>query len=98
MRLDRNTSPFGRGKYGLVKNRRLLEIVRPIGDSHNAKNMDDVSAMKVREAIKLLVEEGVIDWGDTPETEFFVMRLRDKYASGALAQYASAARGDGEHL
>lgn len=94
MRLDRNVNGDGRGKYGLVNNRRLQEIIGPIGDSRNAWNMDEVNRMKVREAIKLLTEEGVIDWGRTPQTEFFLIRLKDCYAEHALTAYALAARKD----
>jgi hypothetical protein len=94
MKLDRNINGNGRGKYGLVKNRRLQEIIGPIGDSRNAKNMDKVNRMKVREAVQLLVEEGVIDWGTTPETEFFPIMLKDCYAEHALTAYALAARKD----
>ncbi len=32
-----------------------------------------------------------VDFGDTPETDFFVIRLKDKYAAPALAAYAGAA-------
>jgi hypothetical protein len=35
-----------------------------------------------------------IDYGDRPETEFFVIKLKDKYASAALQAYAVAARAD----
>lgn len=94
MKLDRNLNSEGRGKYGIVNNRRLQKIIGPIGDSRNAWNMDEVNRMKVREAVKLLVEEGVIDWGKTAETEFFVIKLKDQYAGHALTAYALAARRD----
>lgn len=92
MKLDRNVNGTGRGKYGLVYNRRLKEIIGPIGDSRNAANMDEVNAMKVREAIKLLEEEGVITWGlPNTESEFFVIKLRDRFAHVALVAYAQVA-------
>jgi hypothetical protein len=92
MKLDRNINGDGRGKYGLIKTRRLQEIIGPISNSCNAKNMDEVNAMKVREAIKLLEEEGILDWGTTAKTEFFVVRLKDQFAGAALTGYALAAR------
>lgn len=61
MKLDRNTSPDGLGKYSLVINR-----------------------------------TGAVDKGDTPESEFFVLKLKDKYAAAALDAYAKAAAADGE--
>jgi len=42
----------------------------------------------------VLVREDAIDYGDTPETEFFVIRLKDKYAAPALIAYAKAAEAD----
>lgn len=40
------------------------------------------------------VETEAIDYGSTPETDFFVIRLKDKYAAPALAAYAWAALRD----
>lgn len=42
------------------------------------------------------VFEKSIDFGDTAENEFFVIRLKDKYAADALSAYACAALTDGE--
>lgn len=92
MKLDRNINGSGVGKYALIKTRRLAQI-----RSWNGGDGEIADQQAVEDAIALLDRAGIIDWGTTPESEFFVMRLRDKYASGALAQYASAARGDGEH-
>jgi hypothetical protein len=79
VKLDRNIN--GRGKYGLVNSRRLQEILAAVGTSRNARNMDDVNAMKVREAVRLLEEEGILDWGaEGTESEFFVIKLRDENA------------------
>lgn len=80
MKLDRNINANGRGKYALLKLRKLddwltsgafAEVPKPIVD-----------------AIALLEKEGILDWGNTPETEFFVIRLKDRYASGGLFGYA----------
>ncbi len=92
MKLDRNVNGTGRGKYGLVNNRRLQEIVGPIGNSHNAANMAESDAIKVREAVKLLEQEGIIGWGlPNTESEFFVIKLRDRFAHVALVAYAQVA-------
>lgn len=42
----------------------------------------------------VLINEDAIDYGDTPDTEFFVIRLKDKYAAPALESYALAAAAD----
>jgi hypothetical protein len=86
MKLDRNLNADGRGKYGLVLNRELASL------SENFSN--PVKGM-IEEAVTLLTDHGIIDWGDTADTEFFVMRLRDRYADNGLHGYAAAAREDG---
>lgn len=45
---------------------------------------------------RLAIPKSAIDFGDSEATDFFVIRLRDKYASAALHAYASKAREDGE--
>lgn len=37
-----------------------------------------------------------VEWGTTEADEFFVIKLKDKYARDALEAYAWAARQDGE--
>lgn len=37
---------------------------------------------------RLCIPEELIDFGSTPETEFFVMRLRDEFVPEALERYA----------
>ena len=82
MRLDRNISGDGRGKYGLIKNRELAALARR---KHGALPDDVVHALNVLE------DHALLDWGTTPETEFFVMRLKDESAAGGLRGYAAAA-------
>ncbi len=79
-KLDRNTTPDKRGKYAVLKLRRQTK-----GFSPDLQ----VAAQKLRDA-------GLLDFGDDPEKEFFVIRLRDIYAEPALAAYAQAAKADGE--
>lgn len=74
MKLDRNTNPDGRGKYALIKLRD-----NPIaGFGGNVGGVPNCVAVK----------ESAIDYGNTPETEFFVIRLADKFAANALHAYA----------
>ena len=70
MRLDRNMNADGRGKYALLKLRQLEEF----------RGADGSFSMDITDAISLLVKYGILDWGDKPETEFFVIHLKDKYA------------------
>jgi len=77
MQLDRNLpSNSGRGKYALLKLRML--------------NRNDP---KMISAIEYLEQAGVLDWGDLgTDSEFFVIRLKDRYAQEALYGYANEAR------
>lgn len=78
--LDRFTNKEpGRGKYALLK-LRLIPI---------SKN-------EIREkVVTALGNPDAIDFGDTAESDFFVIRLKDKYAAPALAAYAQEAQKDG---
>ncbi len=81
MRLDRVKT--GRNKYALIKRRKVEELQR------EGKLTPEMHA-----AAQLLYDAGIIDWGDTPETEFFAIRLKDAYAQQALRAYALAAADD----
>ena len=50
----------------------------------------DMRQPEVHRALEVLANEGALDWGDAPETEFFVMRLKDKYAYRGLMGYYNA--------
>lgn len=76
MKLDRNTNDNGRGKYALIKLREVNTA------AHN----------KANDALNDLIATGVVDFGSDPETEFFVIRLKDRSAYSALKAYAAAAR------
>ncbi len=85
MDLDRNIDGTGRGKYGLVNHRKLLAM--PAGSGAGA----------VKAAVKVLEHFGIIEWGEAgSEHEFFVVKLKDKYADDALHRYAISANADGE--
>lgn len=52
---------------------------------------------RVSEAINILYESGVLDWGEAEtSSEFFVIRLKDENAHAALAAYAAKARQNGD--
>ncbi len=86
MKLDRNIpGNEGRGKYALLK-LRVLDTFRETGPFGGGLSG------KVGEAIETLQAAGVLDWGDRPDTEFFVIRLKDANAQDALNAYATAVR------
>lgn len=87
MKLDRNINQDGRGKYAILQLRKLAtyEPAETFGKS------------AVLDAVALLDKEGLIDWGQTgTDREFFLIRLKDKYAQPALDAYATAAEKDGD--
>src|SRR5882724_4328741 len=81
MKLDRSTK--GHNKYGLIL-RRKLDSAECI---HSPQGLTEIE-----HAVKVLETAGIIDWGATPDTEFFVMRLKDQYAFEALYTYSETAR------
>ncbi len=82
MKLDRNINPDGRGKYALVLMR-------------NMPKPDAPEYARVHNALNMLSADGMLDYGETgTEREFFVIRLRDRYARPALTAYAAGARLD----
>jgi len=68
----------------------------------NADGKGKYALIKLRTAlIRVAANPGLmefsradVDFGDTPETDFFVIRLKDKYAGAALHAYAEAAKAD----
>ena len=92
MKLDRAQGHNAPAKYALIKMRRLTVIESP-GFKETGPNCG-VITQEVRAALRTLEAHGILDWCDTPETEAFVIRLKDKYAGGALAVYATGAADD----
>ena len=81
MKLDRNNpNSRGRGKYALINLRKLAAI----------EDMDLHSGLC--SAIVYLQKEGILEWGEvgSPD-EFFVIKLKDYFADGALLAYAAQA-------
>lgn len=87
MRLDRNIADNGRGKYALLK---LRELDNRMTDGPFRELDPEIAA-----ALQLLTDEGILDDGEAgTSSEFFVIRLRDKYAKAALQAYAAEAATD----
>jgi hypothetical protein len=76
MKLDRNITTPRRGKYALIKMREVEARIH---------------ARPIADALELLHSNRILDYGDTEQTDFFVIRLKDKFASKALRAYAEAA-------
>lgn len=76
MKLDRNINKDGTGKYALLLLRKILKL-------------DEHSKEAVLSAMSVLHSEGILDYGEYDETEFFVLRLRDAGASTALFAYSN---------
>lgn len=55
----------------------------------------DKSLEEIRELVNVALESPCIQFGDNDETDFFVIKLKDKYAEQALLAYADAASEDG---
>lgn len=90
MKLDRNINQNRRGKYALLKLRRLSEI--EAWDGGEGEAQDRQAAL---DAIALLERAGILDWGYAgTDGEFFVVRLKDKYAGAAIEGYANAVAAD----
>lgn len=86
MKLDRNLNANGRGKYALLKLRKLDDFVDPF----------QKVAAPIAAAIETLEKAGILDWGNKGESEFMVIRIKDMYADGVLDQYADNAHADGQ--
>ena len=82
MKLDRNITTPRRGKYALIK---LRGLNLPFPDCYYSGPQPQSDS---------IVPKAAIDYGDTDDSDFFVIRLKDKYAGAALAAYANAAMQD----
>lgn len=82
MKLDRNTEPGGVGKYALINMRRY-------------RALEPAAAAEAHDLLGRLDAMGIIDKGARgADDEFFVIKLKDKYAAPALTAYANAAVDD----
>lgn len=78
MKLDRNLG-IGRGKYALIKLREIPAL-EPGKDCYCTPIFQ--------------LPQSAVDFGNTADSDFFVIRLKDKYAAKALTAYACAAAED----
>jgi len=82
VKLDRNINGDGRGKYALIQMRNVVRLThQPWSNSLVLIGERDRGP---------IVEMG----GVGSESEFFVIKLKDKYAAAALGAYAMAAHAD----
>jgi hypothetical protein len=83
MKLDRNNNPGGMGKYALIKLRNYPPSIRAI------------ERARVDTALAILRDFKMLDYGNVgTESEFMVIRLKDRYAQEALWAYANEADKD----
>lgn len=84
MKLDRNIEGNdGRGKYAILKLRKLAVY-------DDQKTFGGLPPA-IEKALTLLANEGILDWGEAEtESEFFLIKLRDKHARSALLAYAGS--------
>ena len=81
MKLDKDTNDDGIQKYAVINLRRL--------------NSFNKWTPEISNAFKILEEAGVLEWGHTGDpNEFFLIKLKDKYAKHALEQYSVAVGND----
>ncbi len=86
MKLDRNINDDGMGKYAILN-------LRKLGDFRSGTFQK--LAPRITAAIDTLERAGILDWGRVgTESEFFLIKLKDRYANAALTAYAGAALGD----
>ena len=78
MKLDRTINNDGKGKYALLRLRRQANPISP----------------ELMECAEKLKAAGLLEFNDNPESDFFVIKLKDKYAAPALGAYAAAALRD----
>lgn len=83
MKLDRNDpANMGAGKYALINMRRY-------------RALDPAKAQEAHDILGKLDALGIIDKGARGESdEFFVIKLKDRFAPAALTAYANAAADD----
>lgn len=79
MKLDRNLNPSGKGKYALINLRKID------GDPRTPQDMA-AAIVKQPDAVQF----GIVGEPD----EFWLIKLKDKYAATALLAYADAAEAD----
>lgn len=81
MKMDRNINADGRGKYALV-------LMRNYNAPRHPSRQRDIEL-----ALETLENNNMIDYGPAGHhSEFFLIRLKDRFAGDALRAYADAAK------
>lgn len=89
MKMDRHINADGRGKYALILLRNLMQ--------YECSGPFDGFAPNIQAALDELTSAGVIDFGNAgTDSEFFLIRLKDRHAAAALSAYARSAEEYGE--
>lgn len=85
VKLDRDINEDGLGKYAIINLRKLQEVC---GNPSTFERWTP----GVAQALKTLEEAGALEWGRTGDPdEFFLIKLKDRYAETGLKGYAEAA-------
>jgi len=92
MKLDRNEK--GRGKYAVVNLRKLeTELTAWKAAGGNG----EMTTRIVESTLDFLHKNGILGYGEPgTQDEFFVLKLKDRFAGAALEEYATVARRGGE--
>lgn len=88
MKLDRDVNADALGKYAIINLRKL---------DAQAGHVDTFTRWTpgVAQALKTLEDLGVLEWGVVGQPdEFFLIKLKDRYAEAALKGYAAEASAD----
>jgi len=87
MKMDRDINDDGGGKYAVINLRRLNSVAAGSGPFQRW-------SPQVEQALKTLEEAGALEWGRVGERdEFFLVKMRDQFAPGAIRGYAAMADG-----
>lgn len=92
MKLMRNVTTDGHGKYAVVNMKKVDEMCSPTNDQFGRY------AQEIKSALEILERRGVLTYGtDGAKDEFFVLMLKDRFSKNALEAYAGSVRPhDGE--
>jgi hypothetical protein len=90
MKLDRNTSGDGRGKYAVLNLRKLKQFRL----EHDTNTDEDIRLLTtVTKALLALSAFGVLKYGNESDKDrFFVLKYSDLFTPPALEAYAAAIR------
>lgn len=79
MKLDRNINPTGKGKYAVI----------------NMRKIPGYPGTPEELAAAILANPECVEWGHVgAEDEFWLIKLKDRYAEPSLRSYATAAQKD----